>query len=82
MLTRCNNCGGKFDKDEAYEMDHCGGIYEEICEYCVEMLEEEREEREWRAWQDQVREWDKEDSLIPEDDEEVAGAKGEGYTGT
>lgn len=62
MLTRCDNCGGKFDKDEDWEMRHCGGAYQEHCDHCVEMLEEEREEREWRLWQEKVRQWDDEDN--------------------
>lgn len=63
MLTRCSNCGGKFDKDEAYEMDHCGGVYEEHCDYCVEMLEEERQRIEQADWEFTMRQWELEDLL-------------------
>ena len=63
MLTRCDECGGKFDKDEDWEMSHCGGTYEELCDYCVDARNEEREEREEQQWLEKVRQWELEDLL-------------------
>lgn len=45
-MRQCCQCYKYFFPDEDYEMNHCGGSYEDVCEKCQAKIDRKKDNEE------------------------------------